>query len=241
MGGGLTTAASGRSRINNAALEIVRLNETVSLAPSHSSREPMCLQYQALQSWVLRELGSVSHELRVTQIASKLFDLTWPLHGLGRSERRLLRMAAMVHDVGRSIDDETHPEQGARMLLETAQLPLNSRERRALAFLTRYHRGKPPELGGDAMLHRGDDAETLRKVLALLRSADALDGRSLESPGLVFQLTGRRLLITCYLENDTPKARKAYTRLKKHRLLQELFDCQIELQVAQAFALQMVA
>lgn len=207
---------------------------------SRSSREPICLQYQALQAWVLRELGSVSHELRVTEIASKLFDLTWPLHGLGRSDRRLLRLAAMVHDVGRSIDDETHPEQGARMVLETAQLPLNFAERRSLAYLTLYHRGKPPELGADEVLRKNDDAETLRKILALLRSADALDGRSLESPRIMFQLTGSRLQITCYLENDTPKARKAYTRLKKHRLLQDLFGCQVELH-AERIALKMVA
>lgn len=206
-----------------------------------SSREPLCLAYQALEKWVLRELGSVAHERRVTEIASKLFDLTWPLHGMGRSERRLLRMAAMVHDVGRSIDDDTHPLQGARMLLETTHLPIDPSERRALAYLTRHHRGKVPELGADEILRRSDDAETLRKVLALLRSADALDGRTVESPRLVFELLGRRLQITCYLQEDTPKARKSYLRMKKHRLMEELLDCRINLRIAEATALRMVA
>jgi exopolyphosphatase/guanosine-5'-triphosphate,3'-diphosphate pyrophosphatase len=213
----------------------------VSLTLSRSTREPICLQYQALERWVLRELGAASHERRVTEIASRLFDLTWPLHGLGRSERRLLRLAAMVHDVGRSIDDETHPQQGARMLLETEHLPLDPAERRALAYLTRYHRGKPPELGPDEILRRTDDAATLRMILALLRSADALDGRNIQSPRLMFELVGRRLHITCYLQEDSPKARKTYTLHKKHRLMEELFDCKVELRIAQVMAFQMVA
>lgn len=194
-----------------------------------------------MERWVLRELGSVAHERRVAEIASKLFDLTCPLHGMGRSERRFLRLAAIAHDVGRSIDDQTHPTEGARMLLEAEHLPLNPSERRALAYLTRYHRGKPPELGAENILRRTDDAQTLRAILALLRSADALDGRTLESPRLMFELIGRRLQITCFLQDDTPKARKAYTRMKKHRLLEELLDCQIDLRIAQARALQMVA
>jgi exopolyphosphatase/pppGpp-phosphohydrolase len=206
-----------------------------------TSREPLCLQYQALDKWVLRQLGCVAHERRVAEVASKLFDLTWPLHGMGRAERRTLRLGALVHDVGRSIDDESHPHEGARLLLETTHLPLDAAERRALAYLTRHHRGKPPEIGADEILRRNDDAAMLRKILALLRSADALDGRTLESPRLTFELTGRRLQITCFLNDDTPKARKVFTRMKKHRLMEDLFDCQVDLRIAQPMALQMVA
>jgi exopolyphosphatase / guanosine-5'-triphosphate,3'-diphosphate pyrophosphatase len=204
-------------------------------------RDSMCLQHKALENWVLRQLRCVDHERRVAEIAMKLFDLTWPLHGLGRRERRLLRLAAIVHDVGRAIDDDTHPEQGARMLLETNHLPLTASERRALAYLTRYHRGKVPSCGMDEILRRTDDQESLRMTLALLRSADALDGRSIESPRLLFDLHDRRLQITCCLEHDSAKARKVYSRRKKHRLLEELCGCRVEVRIATARALQMVA
>jgi exopolyphosphatase/pppGpp-phosphohydrolase len=206
-----------------------------------SSREPLCLQYRSLEKWVQNELGSVDHERRVAEIASKLFDLTWPLHGLTREDRWVLRLAAMVHDVGRSIDDETHPEQGARMVMETDHLPLEPAERRAMAYLTRYHRGKIPELGADEILRRADDHDTLRRILALLRAADALDSRAIESPRLMFELIGRHIQITCYLENDTPKARKVYTRPKKYRLMEELFDCRVDVRIAMAHSLRMVA
>ena len=213
----------------------------MNLVTFRTSRDSLCLREKSLEKWVHRQLGSIDHERRVTQIASKLFDLTWPYHGLGRAERRMLRMAATVHDVGRSIDDDTHPEQGARMLQETAQLPLEADERRGLAYLTRYHRGKVPALGADQILRRSDDAPTLRTILALLRSADALDGRSIERPRLIFEMVGRRLQVTCFLEEDTPKARKVYTRRKKHRLLEELLGCRLDVRIAHPAGLRMVA
>ena len=190
---------------------------------------------------MLRHLGSIEHERRVVQISGKLFDLTWPLHGLRMPDRRLLALAAVVHDVGRAIDDPTHPEQGARMLLEERALPISGTERRALAYLTRYHRGKVPQVGDDGILRRGDDADRLRGVLALLRAADALDGRSIESPRLVFALLGRRLHVTCYLDSMSEKARRVYSRRKKFRMLEEWLDCDVQIDVVQAEALLLVA
>ena len=198
-------------------------------------------QLAAIERWVLSQLGTTEHERRVTQIASKLFDLTLPLHGLTANDRRLLRLAAMAHDVGRAIDDDTHPALGAQMILDAASLPLTDADRRALAYLTRYHRGAAPEPRTDEVLSRGDDHDALLRVLALLRAADGLDSRSLESPRLVFALHGPRLSITCYLDNDSPKARKVYTRRKKFRLLEETLACRVEVEVSQATSLHLVA
>ena len=203
--------------------------------------EPVCLKEQALRQWVLRHLGTIAHEQRVSDIAVKLYDLTWPLHGLGRRGRRTLRLAALVHDVGRAIDDDTHPREGARMIREATDLPLTASQRRALAYLTRRHRGSVPDPALDKYLGPRDDADLLRLLLALLRAADSLDSRSLESPRLVFGLNGRRLQITCYLDTDSPRARKVYSRRKKFRLLEELLDVRVEVCIARAQALQMVA
>lgn len=190
---------------------------------------------------MLQQLGAIRHEQRVLEIAQKLFDLTWALHGLGRRERRLLRLAALVHDVGRVVDDRTHPKQGARMILQADHLPLGPGERRALAYLTRRHRGSVPDAGTDKYLHPDDDVRVLRTVLALLRAADALDSRSLESPRLVFAMLGKELRITCYLDSECPKAQRTYSRRKKFRLLEEQLDIRVDVRLAQARAIQMVA
>lgn len=213
----------------------------VSIAQAIHSDARHRLQHRAVEKWVHGQLGTIRHEQRVSEVAQKLFDLTWPLHGLGRRERRLLRLAALVHDVGRAIDDRTHPKQGARMVLEADHLPLSRFERRALAYFTRRHRGDVPEPGSDKYLDADDDGRTLLTVLGLLRAADALDGRSLESPRLVFALLGRELRISCYLDSDCLKARKVYSRRKKFRLLEQLLGLRVELHISQAQALQMVA
>ncbi len=77
-----------------------------------------------------------------------------------------------------------------------------------------------------------------------------LDSRSLES--LVFALAspaggGRMaplaLRVHCYLRSDSLKARQVYRRRKKFRLLEELLDCRVDVEIAHAHAhaLRMVA
>ena len=203
--------------------------------------EPVCIKFHALAQWAVQRLGTIDHERRVASVATTLFDLTGSLHNLDSSDLRLLKMAAMVHDVGRAVDAKTHPEQGARMLREHAQLPLTGRERRYLAFLTRYHKGRVPPRGTDRILRRKDDANRLRMLLSLLRAADALDSRSAETPCLQFGLEGRRLRVICRLDHDTVKARRVYTRRKKFRLLEEMLGCRVEVIVKRAHAMRLVA
>src|SRR5665213_1144629 len=203
--------------------------------------EPVCIKFHALSRWTARHLGGIDHERRVATIASALFDLTGSFHSLTRSDRRLLRMAAIVHDVGRSVDEETHPQHGARMVREHRDLPLTGAERRALAFLTRYHRGRVPATGCDNILRRKDDHDRLRMLLALLRAADGLDSRAAETPRLHFSLEGRRLRINCVLELNTPKARRIYTRRKKFRLLEQLLGCRVQVVIPRTKPMRLVA
>jgi hypothetical protein len=103
----------------------------------------------------------------------------------------------------------------------------------------------------DDVLHPGDDHKRLRTVLGLLKAADGLDGRSLPTPQLVFALVagqerGRdrrppELRVNCYLPFESAKARQVYTRRKKFRLLEETVGCRVEVEVALAQGLRMVA
>ena len=198
-------------------------------------------KHRAAQRWAQRRLGTLEHERRVGEIAATLFRLTSPRHDLDGAHRRLLALAATVHDVGRCDGEDGHEIVGAKMILRDESLPLSTAERRALAYLTRYHRGPVPDAGCDRILDKSDDHEALLVTLALLRAADALDSRSLESPRLVFALRGRTLRIGCYLDTDSAKARRVYTRRKKFRLLEELLDCRVAIDVRCGATLSMVA
>ena len=76
----------------------------------------------------------------------------------------------------------------------------------------------------------------------------ARKGEWLEPARLVFALIAppsgtprRQLRATCYLTADCAKARKVYRRRKKFRLLEELLDVRVEVEIDHAEGLRLVA
>jgi exopolyphosphatase/guanosine-5'-triphosphate,3'-diphosphate pyrophosphatase len=193
------------------------------------------------RGWVTECLGSDRHERRVACIAASLVDLTFPLHDLTVADRRLLRIAALVHDIGRCVSKKNHPSAGATMIRRCADLPLKKRQRRALAYLALRHRGTVPDVQGDPALRRVEDVPRLQMLLAFLRAADALDCRRLPSPRLTFTRRGRRIRVLCRLREDSAQARRIFSRRKKFRLLEELLDCRIEVAIIANRRLRAVA
>lgn len=190
--------------------------------------------------WVQRKLGDCQHERRVLAIASKLFDLTRPVLGLGLSECRLLRLAALTHDIGRSVDEEDHHKHGAQMLLETTVLQLSPMDRRVLAFCARYHRGTVAAAMQEEYLRPLDPRRPIRMILGLLRVADALDSRVGVSPRLMFSINRNRLSVRCFVESeDYRQARRMYRRRKKFELLESFLgqDIQVRVEVTSEYAL----
>ena len=188
-----------------------------------------------VHNWVRRRLGSVAHELRVSRNAKMLFALTQRWHALDAGDcRLLLLLGALVHDVGRVEGEKKHAQNGARMVLEHMGLPLSETERRRAAYLTRYHRGKVPAAGAEDILdHDLDDSFTMRVLLGLLRTADALDSRSLGTPQLMMTARGggeRVVMIHGYVEGDVREVEEIYVRPKKFRLLEEMLNCQMRTQ-----------
>lgn len=111
------------------------------------------------------------HILRVKAFATQLGHLL----GLTASEQRLLRAAALFHDVGNIMDRATHhiiSQETVEKLAATGQIPFSSSEAALVGLLCRWHR---KAYNPDRMdqLH----GETIRTGLAasILRVADALD------------------------------------------------------------------
>jgi len=184
-----------------------------------------------VESWVRRRIGNIDHERRVLQIATAFYDLTRDLHGLGRRAHWALSAAAIIHDVGRSVDPDTHEQVGAEMILSDPSLQLPTRARRWLAYLTLYHRGPVPDLRSDEILRPSDDRPGLRKVLGLLRAADTLDSRSIDPPRLLLMRKDRRLQVNCWTKAPSSRAEKAFCRPKKYRLLEESIGCTVDVEV----------
>lgn len=183
------------------------------------------------RDWVCEQLGEVRHERRVAAIARTLFLLTRSMHELDRKDLRVLKLAAYLHDVGRSEDDEKHPAIGARIIRREKELPLKKNHRRMLAYMTLRHRGRVPDAENDSALKRVNDPTKARLLLAFLRAADALDCRGLASPRLSISRRGSVIRIICRPREDSAKARRIFSRRKKFRLLEDLLDCRVEVVV----------
>jgi exopolyphosphatase/guanosine-5'-triphosphate,3'-diphosphate pyrophosphatase len=176
-------------------------------------------------------LRSIQHEKRVAANVQSLFEITLPYHDLTFADLRLMKLAAYLHDVGRSVDNKDHPAIGARMIRRNDDLPLKKRHRRLLSYITLRHRGRVPDIHDDPALRRVSDPRRAQLLLAFLRAADALDSRCLPSPQLTFYRRGQRVRIICRLRQDSPKARRIFSRRKKFRLLEQLLGCQVEVAV----------
>ncbi len=186
--------------------------------------------YRNIERWVAHQLGTIEHERHVARIALRLIELTSAKQHLDARHRRLLLLGAIVHDVGRCRNDERHPQVGAKMIESADELPLSKGDRRALCYLTRYHRGAVPRMGNDDYLKVQDDRKQLYLAMAFLRAADSLDNRSMESPRLAIRFGNGRLVIKVHLAEDSAKARRIYRRRRKFKLLEELLGVSVRVE-----------
>jgi exopolyphosphatase / guanosine-5'-triphosphate,3'-diphosphate pyrophosphatase len=117
-----------------------------------------------------------AHAQQVTRLAVALFEQLRELHGLGETERRILIVAALLHDIGQFVSYRRHHKH-SYYLIANSELPaFTPRQILLVALVARYHRrGEPQEdHEGYADLPRGD-REVVDRLAALLRIADALD------------------------------------------------------------------
>ena len=116
------------------------------------------------------------HALQVTRLALALYDALVELHDLGRQERRLLEIAALLHDIGWAGGREKHHKRSYSMILDNPPANLTPRETLIVANVARYHRKALPRNSHDGFnaLHNRDK-HVVRVLAAILRVADGLD------------------------------------------------------------------
>jgi exopolyphosphatase/guanosine-5'-triphosphate,3'-diphosphate pyrophosphatase len=117
------------------------------------------------------------HDRHVAHLALGLFDdlAAAGLHDGDADERELLWAAAMLHDIGVTIDYDDHHKH-SRYLILSAGLPgFNPREVAIVAQMARYHRKGTPSFDDLKALVTDDDQAILDRGAALLRIAESLD------------------------------------------------------------------
>jgi len=116
------------------------------------------------------------HANRVSALSVSLFDQLKSTHGLGKRERLLLELAALLHEVGNFISASGHHRHSYYIISQSPILGVTDSELQVVANVARYHRKAPPDVSHEAYAELSSkDQERVRILAAILRVADALD------------------------------------------------------------------
>ncbi len=164
----------------------------------------------------------------VVALCERVFDGTHALHGLGLADRELLRHAARLMDVGRSLALRRHQRHSAYLVEHSELKGFRPDEVAMLITLVRYHTasGVDPSFPPFASLPDAA-ADRVNRLLPLLQLADGLDRPRDEAVSdLALQLRGDRLSVAL-LGRDQRVARAEVER--RARLFASTYGVRLEL------------
>jgi exopolyphosphatase/guanosine-5'-triphosphate,3'-diphosphate pyrophosphatase len=155
------------------------------------------------------------HAQHVAALALSMFDglANAGLHPGDAEERELLWAAALLHDIGTTVDYDDH-HRHSRYLILNAGLPgFTPREVALIGQMARYHRKGTPAMGGLKPLMRKGDQELLNRCSALLRVAEQLErSRDQTVHDALVELDDGRVRLALVADEEVPIARWAAER-----------------------------
>lgn len=148
-----------------------------------------------------RYMFDEAHGLHVGQLAVSIFDQLSEFHDMDDRDRLLLRLAAILHDIGFFISHEKHHKHSLYIISRSALPGLSKEEMMIVANVARYHRKGSPAPHHQPYIRLPYPIQMkVLQMASILRLADALDRQHLQAVMNVdiqrengradFQLTG---------------------------------------------------
>jgi exopolyphosphatase/guanosine-5'-triphosphate,3'-diphosphate pyrophosphatase len=117
-----------------------------------------------------------AHSLHVEKLATMLFDDLESFCGMKKRYRLMLRVAAVLHDIGVFISSRSHHKHSAYLVTNSEILGVTPEEQAVIAHVCRYHRRATPRIQHlDFWALPQSSRVAVSKIAAILRVADALD------------------------------------------------------------------
>lgn len=171
-----------------------------------------------------------AHGVTVARHAVALFDATASYHELPPKCSILLQLAALLHDIGQIISMSGHHKHSYYIISTSPFFGISKRQRQIVAVTARYHRKAHPSTKHEEFAKLNEeDQETVKRLSALLRIADALDREHL---GRVkrFHLSPSKLALRMRLEGDEDCTLERWAVAKKADLFRDVFGTSIEVE-----------
>lgn len=145
-----------------------------------------------------RYMGNKERSETLEKIALTIFDSMKKVHGLGRRERLLLRIATLLHDCGKYISLVNLGECSYNIIMSTEIIGLSHMEREIVANVVKYNHMEfayYEVLGQDSTIDK-EAYLTIAKLTAILKIANGLDRSHKEKfRNIKTSLRGEELLI----------------------------------------------
>jgi exopolyphosphatase/guanosine-5'-triphosphate,3'-diphosphate pyrophosphatase len=171
----------------------------------------------------------LEHTENVKKNALLFFDKLKRYYDFAPRSRICLEVAAILHDIGRFVDIQSHHKHSYYLIMHS-QLPgLSASEQRIVATVSRYHRKAPPKPShAEYVALSADEKVAVLKLAAILRVADALDRSRSRIGKLKLQIRGDELLILTP-NADLLELEKLYLEFKGDLFL-EVFGLKLKIE-----------
>ena len=151
-----------------------------------------------------RYLSFTPHIDALVQMSNLIFDTMKKVHGLGRRERLLMNVAAILHDCGKFISIANAPQCSYDIIMASEIIGLSHKERAVVANVVLYmsrmlpaYENMPEQLDHESYLK-------IAKLSAILRVANAMDrSHKQKFKNVKASMKGRELIITIETEGDS--------------------------------------
>jgi exopolyphosphatase/guanosine-5'-triphosphate,3'-diphosphate pyrophosphatase len=175
------------------------------------------------------------HARHVCRFATQLFDDLQQVHAFGERDRLLLRVAAILHDVGDYVHYSGHHKHSQYLIQHADIMGITPEERAIVSNIARYHRKGPPDPNHLGYRELGKEARgKVRGLAGILRIADALDRehkQKIESVRAAMDLGAGR--VTLFLAGEGDRELEEWTVRAKASLWREEYDMDVEIAKAE--------
>ena len=195
----------------------------------------------AIQSQIVRsaiQLGrkfdfDEDHALYVSEVALKLFDQLLEQHQLGLRMRSILRLASILHEIGRFVNSSGFHKHTLYLLRNSELFGIGESDLKLVALVARYHRRAAPQPSHDVYSRLGRrDRVAVTKLAAILRIANAMDeGRTQKVHDFECKVVADRVQVLGNDAADISLEQMAVSNARK--LFEEIYGVRLFLQPAE--------
>jgi exopolyphosphatase/guanosine-5'-triphosphate,3'-diphosphate pyrophosphatase len=172
-----------------------------------------------------------AHWSKVYGFAMTIFDKMKRIHGLGARDKLLLSAAAILHDVGKYINNREHYRHSFAIIQGSDIVGLSQAETEIVAYICLYHARQAPS-GREPLFAQLSVESRMRvsKLAAILRLADALDRSHLgKFSEISVKITGGALVITVAADTNTSLEQWSFN--EKGKFFEEVFGIKAVIKV----------